>query len=210
MQSNRAGGIVSLVAFGASALVGSASASVIFYTDEPNFLTHISPGYYLEEFSSIGLGILPSPQTFSGGSPTFSCEASAPSGLFGVEPTDYTRALSVNDAIEPLTITFTGASVRAVGGQFFATEFLGDVASGSVTITLSDGSTHSANFPPVGFLGFVATGGTIITSLEVTSNLSDWPAVDHLYVGVPEPQEWALVSGLGMAALAFCRRSCRA
>lgn len=98
-------------------------------------------------------------------------------------------ALTTADTNAEIDVSFTSGNVRAVGGWFYLTDSNGAPVSGSVTITLSDGTTAgvgvSSNAPP--FTGFVSSG-PLITLLAVRSEAAGgYPTLDHFYVaeGIP-------------------------
>lgn len=130
----------------------------------------------------------------------FSYTATAPTnGVYGIEQGTANGALSTNNPNESLILTFTGSPVTAIGGIFFPTDNAGRPANGTVTVTLSDGSTSTIVNDASAFQGFISASP--IASLQVfTSGGGVWPSVDHLYVGaaaVPEPASivvWSLLT----------------
>jgi hypothetical protein len=192
-----------------------ARADLIF-TDQPTFLSNVQSGYFLENFDSLpSFNSIPSPSTFSGGS-GFSYSASAPIALFGITPnlSDPTNhALSTSARGDTITITFTGAAVTAVGGNFFGTDFNGHYTSGQITAKLSDGTTDTLSNPTLtSFAGFITDSA--IVSLQIFTTGATFPTVDNLIVGaasvasVPEPSTLVLagLGGLGFLAYGFRSR----
>src|ERR1041384_6812272 len=85
-----------------------------FYTNESSFLTAIQSGFYLEDFTNF---VFASPLNGSQtsyqapGGNGFGWTASANLGLYSAN-----SAMSVNNAQDPLIITFTSNTVMVVGG----------------------------------------------------------------------------------------------
>ena len=191
----------------------SAQAGTVF-TDLPGFQAQLKPGYYLENFDGIALGVITSPKSFSSGG--YSYAASATMGLYGeYAPGSGTdKVLSTNDAHDPLVFTFTSGNVTAVGGYFFPTGASGELLSGSTTLSLSDGTVYTlVNGTPSTFVGFTTASGVWITSLTVDALETPdfrWPTVNDLYVGqsdaVPEPATGALLVGGALLLAALSRR----
>jgi hypothetical protein len=108
-----------------------------------------------------------------------------------------------------LVVSFTGAPVTAVGGDFYATNFFDDFQSVAITVTLSNGSVTTVTPTSVAtsFRGF--TTALPITSLTLSApGPGLYANMDNLTVGsvISEPGTYALM-GLGLAALgAFAAR----
>jgi len=182
-------------------LSASSFATTTVYTSSATFLPQVAAGSYSNSFTGLanpaGSGAVP----FSGGA--FAYSASAPSGIY-LEG----GFLGANQISEALTITFTGTNVRAVGANFFMTDFSDAFQSVSVTITLNDGTIHT--FTPTSltdsYRGFAST--TPITSLIISApGPSLYAGLDNLTVGavVPEPASWLLM-GLGLTGLLVAAR----
>jgi uncharacterized repeat protein (TIGR02543 family) len=146
-----------------------------------------SAGYTLsatetfESYSSGPQGTL----TGSFGQGSLSWTASATPGGSYTQPSGGSMALSTNSAV-PLTISFN-PGVTSVGANFFVTGYVAQgpdvfpTLSGTITLTLSDGSsqsfyTNTAN----SFGGFVSHGAFISSITIATSN--DYVTVDNLVV----------------------------
>jgi hypothetical protein len=134
-----------------------------------------------ESYSSGPQGTL----TGSFGQGSLSWTASATPGGSYTQPSGGSMALSTNSAV-PLTISFN-PGVTSVGANFFVTGYVAQgpdvfpTLSGTITLTLSDGSsqsfyTNTAN----SFGGFVSHGAFISSITIATSN--DYVTVDNLVV----------------------------
>ena len=177
--------IVLVSAFLALSSVSSATAGQ-FFTNETAFVNAIQPNYYLEDFTNFTTGspLDGSQATYSApGANGFGWTASASFGLFA-----NASALSVNNANDPLTITFTSNIVMAVGGKVANTDKDGGLIPGTVTITTSDGASNSIVFATAtqGFLGYTTTVPITSITLNASSGIvNNWIQLDHFYTGVP-------------------------
>jgi len=177
----------------------SMPAMADMYTNETAFEALLQPGYYLEDFDGFVYEFIYSPLSF-GPVNGFSYEASASNDLYGSP-----GALSTNTATDPLTITFTGDPVTAVGGLFFGGDINGNTIPASVIVTLSDGTIESYATSGDVFRGFTST---MPISYLTISTIDDgggyeWPTMDHFYVGsvvVPVPAA-VLLGILGIGAV---------
>lgn len=174
------------------------------FTNESAFLGAIKPGYYLEEFNSYsGYGYLGASRSF-GPTNGFSYTITAPpDGLYKVY-----GAISTTTWDDPLTITFTGSPVTAIGGLFFPTEYWGSPVTGDINFWLSDGTTFNVlNANLTTFRGFTTTGAAF-TQMKITSlEYELYPTVDHFYVGqvIPEPST-ILLLGAGLLGCGLITR----
>jgi hypothetical protein len=184
--------------------VMTARATAI-YTNQAAFLAATQPGYYLETFNSLPqFTQLASPLSFS--SNGFSYNATAPTaGFFNIGPSGDTW-LSTFHEFDPIIFNFTSNNVTSVGGFFFLTDLTGNVAGGTVTVTLNNGKMFSiTDASSTSFIGF--TTGAPIQSLTVTPPSSGatlvFATVNDFITGkaVPETGSSALLLGLGMVGL---------
>lgn len=190
----------SALALALAALAAPSFATTTVYTTSASFLAQVAPGAYFESFTGLPAE---APSDFSGNG--FSYTLSAPNGIYGSG--DFVGASQINEA---LTVSFTGAPVTAVGGNFFATNISDVFQPVSITLTLSDATT--VTFTPAtladSYRGFTSTAA--ITSLTISGpGGSLYGNLDNLTVGVaavvPEPAS-ALLMALGAAALLVARR----
>jgi hypothetical protein len=206
------------------------AATVVTYTDVAAFQSAIQPGYYLENFDSLTPGQTLDPITwdivpmsFSSLDGAFSYTADAPGdSIFIVQDPNNLSAqsLSTNSPGFDMIITFA-SGIRAVGGNFFATDISGYVSSGLVTITLGDGTTQTLTDPlGTDFGGFTSIDSDIssLTISAAPDPLQDplltpvYGTVDNFYAGTvtptaPEPQSiFLLLGGLTAGGVLQLRR----
>ncbi len=190
------------------AVSAAASAQTTTYTSSAAFLATLAPGSYTEGFADASFsGDLSA--TFFGGS--YSYDVSAPGGLYGNGV-----LIGTNLPAEALTITFTGAPVTAIGGNFWATNISDVFQPTPITLTLSDGTTTT--FTPTSesvssFRGF--TSSVAIASMTVVSTAAVYAGMDNFTVGsvavIPEPGTWLMMAlGVGALVLRNTRRSAQA
>lgn len=219
---------------GCLAAAAGATAAVVI-TERDAFLGLVQPGYYEETFQGVARGLLPAeadddfavPFVGPGGWFTYTVEEEpfelttqnqlwvtareTPEG----DEIAGTRALGTLVDFTGIRITFTSGNVTAIGGDFFLTDEAGDPrGTGSITLTLSDGTSISVNSQTTAsqrFVGFVAEGTETFTSLIVNPNelfTGHYVTVDNLLVGaaVPEPGAMGWMAGLALAGYGGWRR----
>jgi alpha-tubulin suppressor-like RCC1 family protein len=134
-----------------------------------------------ESYSTGGQGTL----TGSFGQGSLSWTASAiPNGSF-TQPSGGSMTLSTFSPV-PLTISFN-PGVTSVGANFFVTGYqqqgpdVFPTLSGTITLTLSDGSTQSFYTNTANSFGGFVSHGAYITSIIITTS-NDYVSVDNLVV----------------------------
>ena len=186
------------------------SASIQVYTDRDAFLAAIQPGYYLETFDDLVLGVLNSPTTFSGSD--FNFTASATNVLWA--GTSGGDTFLTDGLGYPITIgSLSGPTpVTALGGYFFENDGTGSIfPDAPMTITATAGTLSSSWSGPTNstsFIGFIS-GGPAFTQLSFTkhSDYSSYPSTNDFIVGtaaagngaVPEATSLAIWCLLGVA-----------
>lgn len=224
MMTRRSWVLTLLAAVGWLAGSSSVHAGFVIYqseTAESDFIAAIQAGYYLNDFTTLKRETIPSPASFSGGSPGFSYDVSAVGDLWGAPATGtqpYGRAIVANTADLNLVFTFTSGNVNAAGGYFFLTDVNDSLAAGKLTITATAGISGNwiINSPtatwPVRFFGIISDDP--ISSITLKTNTTGaYSSATHFYAGTttasaPEPSSLALC-GLGVAGLALLRRRSR-
>lgn len=187
-------------ASGALALVACASfAHAAQFTSESAFAATLNPGAYVERFTSFPIAPRATPMSLAGGS-GFAYQASTPAMaflIFDIAGNNYLTNSGTPTFFwsSPITITFTGAPVTAVGGSFFLTTASGNIANGNLSIAFSNGATASlSNQSNTTFFGY--TSATPITSLTISPPATNlFVSIDNLYVGaIPAPGAVALLA----------------
>jgi hypothetical protein len=187
-----------------SAFVAPSFADVI-YTSRASFMDQVQDGAFTRRFNAI-IDTAPTSRNYSNG--TYSYTAYSSGGLYSNG-----EFLGANLPNTDLVIYFTGASVNALGANFYNTNANDGFTMAAITITLSDGTTTT--FQPSAttnsYRGF--TTDVFITSLTISNtNVNRYVGLDNLTVGraievaaVPEPASLA-VMGAGMFGLMAMRR----
>jgi len=130
------------------------------------------------------------------------------SSLYTV-PVAGTRAVSTGFNTDALLFNLLPSTITAFGGNFFATNVLGEFAGNTgLTITVTDvaGLSFTQAVTPANaaaFSGFVSTIPLRFASVRITTpNTNVWATVDNVaLVAVPEPGTWSLFLAGGALAL---------
>ena len=196
-------------------MLGQTTRADMVYTDQASFLANLQPGYYLETFDSLPQGMDIGPAlsfSQSGFGYTASVFYSNIDGFWNEGP-DNDVWLSTDFEGDPIVFQSTSGFIEAVGGYFFPSDIDGNLAPGTITLTLDDGTSYSVTNPSdTTFVGFIASAP--ISSLTVSTD-SNWVTVNDFIVGastVPEPSTLVLsVTGaaLGLAVGLANRRARR-
>ncbi|HEY4086119.1 MAG TPA: hypothetical protein VGM43_09280 [Bryobacteraceae bacterium] len=212
-------------------LMASSSFASSIYLNQSDFTAALTSGYDFENFESMDFQAAAHSWSFSQNG--FDWTAST-TDYFGSEPADNPAAIlfidsgpsvamipaggNTSGAGDVLTLTFTSGNVNAIGGNFFLTDFIGNVRGGSFSLTMNDGTTKT--FTDVGgdnFFGYISSSA--ITSLTFTppGPFTSWATIDNLYVGqgtalsqTPETSTMGLLfGGLSLIGVLKLRRSSR-
>lgn len=182
----------------------SAQAEITIYTDQAAFLAAVSaPG--VDSYNDLSYQAYPDTLYREAGA--YRYQAYSESGLFGTgTPSD--GWLSNNHTRAPIVFSNFSGGVNAFGGNFFASDIMGDyLPGGSVVLTAIDGS--ALTYTVIGattdsFLGFISS--TPLTSVVLNSAEEYWPTANNVVLAVPEPTSYGmLLAGCGVLGL-FARR----
>lgn len=176
---------------------GAANAGIVFANSSAAI-----PGAVTDAFSNLTINtFLGTSVPRSAGSLQYtlgSTVTNPDSGLF-VVPIAGNVGVSTNWSADSLTFGFT-SQVFAFGGNFFATNVLGELTSGGMTISVTDTSGTSlsqtlAGNSLTGFAGFRSDLPLASATVRLTSASTDrWASADNVVLSaVPEPQSLALV-----------------
>ena len=187
----------------------SASAAIISFTQQfvwEFYVTNAGAAISVETFDSYS-GFYPGSLTGSSGGVDWT--ATAAGGIF-VGVAAGSPALSTNN-VAPLTISFAGAPLRGVGGNFFGTDVNFNVVPAIVQLALDNGSSYVALIDSAAsFAGFYSTDA-LITSITILAQpapggSSDvYPTADNLrFAVIPAPGALALLAAAGFVG--FRRR----
>jgi len=165
------------------------SAGPATYTDRATFLTHVSAGFFENDFADVSDSSAAEPaRSYSQGGFGYTIDTLP-------DPDDlwfFPGVITTNGSADQITVTFTSGSVTAIGGNFYASDIGGaPIVGNDVVLTLSDGTTET--FSTAGdtdFRGF--TTALPITSITIDApNPSDptdssWSTLDNMIVGTAQ------------------------
>ena len=191
-------------AVGALSVAGLASAgTATVFDNAAAFNANVQMGFYFENFDSVFPGAAPSLDfgPVNGYSYTVGTQAGAVSGLF-----NDLGFISTDNEADSIVVTFTGAPVTAVGGNFWATDISFNPTGTDITINLSDGTNVSyTSTGPSDFRGFISDVAITSIQIDAPGTAFAWATMDNLTVGAAVPAPGA-VAVLGLAGLAGIRR----
>jgi hypothetical protein len=192
-----------------------AGAAVI--TTQAAFQSALNPGFFSQPFTS--LSSVANPSNYSGGTGPFLYTLStATQGLevFTISGNKYLTTDTGADGFSgPITITFSGTNVNAVGADFFLTDIRGavqNVSFSDFSLSFSDGTVLALSGKTnTSFTGYISP--VPIKSLTFTPGATHrFASIDNLIAGhanvvTPEPSSAALFGcGAAMIGLRLVRR----
>ncbi|MBX3727233.1 MAG: DUF11 domain-containing protein [Xanthomonadales bacterium] len=152
------------------------------YTDRTTFLQNVQGGHFEEDFAGVPVGTAIPSLSFSGNGFAYTITA-----IGGGTQQLYNDPgiISHDSAVDAIRITFTGAPVTAIGGNFWGTDITFTPNGGQITLTLADSTTVTyASTGPSNFRGFVTTtpiAHITIDAADVPAN--SWSTVDNVIAG---------------------------
>jgi len=172
--------------------VPACNSSLRTFTRRDAFLAATADGYAEDHYTGLRTGFLHGPIEFDNGTFTYSVftqDNPLNKSLFLFPGAGVLSTASSGDQV---TLTFTGAPVTAVGGNFMGALFnlnqRPPVPSATIVLTLDDGSTESFTASSLdNFRGFISS--KLILSLSIASPDIDangdipWGVVDNVVVG---------------------------
>ena len=191
----------------AAAITASSSAAIIVFTNQfvwNSYANSDSAPQFTENFESYS-GYYATSVTGSQGGVNWT--ATAPGGLY-VGAVNSSQALSSNNPA-PLTLNFSGGTVKGIAGNVFGTDINFNVVPSIVQLSLQDGTTYIGFIDQAtAFVGFYSTGAAIsaitISAQPLPGGTNAvYPTFDNMIFAVPAPGALALV---GLAGLAGSRR----
>lgn len=173
---------------------GLCGSSLRTFSDRDAFLAEVGNDHAEDHYTGLRSGYLHGPIDFGNSTYTYSVftQNGALAGLYLFAGSG---VLSSTAASDQLVITFSGAPVTAIGGNFYGLLFysntsteMNSVPPTPVVLTLDDGSTESFTASsPDDFRGFIARAPihslTIATPVPDADGDSIWGVMDNLIVG---------------------------
>lgn len=169
------------------AVAPTAKAAITIYTNESDFVSAIGllPNFVNDFSNDVYYGWLVHSVKANSNGISYAIISSPPLYLYG-----FPGVFSTVDTNDQIVVDFTSGNVTGAGGYFYSADTNAVPTDGSVTITLSDGT--STNVPSAvgevaSFTGFLSDG-PVMTSLSVSnSSGTGFPAMAHFYAvdGIP-------------------------
>ncbi len=197
-------GLVAVAAAAVSSIaVSTASATPTVYTSKSAFVSALSAGYYLNDFSALSPfnGAPIATVAGSGGTPAVSYSISATGGLF-INNDSGLNAVGNWIQADDLNLSVVTGNVYAIGAEFYLNDINGTNLAGTIAVGFSDGASGTATSAPTGPYGFFGVidpaGG--LSSMTVTGSNTGFLNMANLYVAgiVPEPTSLALLAPAGL------------
>jgi hypothetical protein len=183
----------------------AAQADITVYTSQADFLAAVqAPG--VDTYDD--LTIMQYGESLNRTAGSYTYQAYSANGLWGAGGGG-DAWLSNDVRTNPIVFSSFSGGVSAFGGNFFASNVLGEYATGNLILTAIDGTalTYSLNgASATDFLGFVSTAPLLAVTLG-TDGGTYWPTANNVVLAVPEPATYGmLLAGLGFIGLMSRRR----
>lgn len=180
------------------------------FTNQAAFVSNLYPGYSLSTFNALAAFSTPAtPMAVASG--TFNVTATTTAQAFFIDTASGNNFLSTATATDgfsrPITLSFSGSPVNAVGGNFFVVSAFGQLVAEPVKLTFSDGFETTLSSPiNTTFFGYISD--VPLTSLTVSPLATHrFVGIDNLHVGgSPIPSSGAGVLALFAGVVASRRR----
>jgi hypothetical protein len=184
----------------------AAQADITVYTSQADFLAAVqAPG--VDTFDD--LTVMQYGETLNRTAGAYTYDAYSATGLWGAGGDGGDYWLSDNVRVNPIVFSNFSGGVRGFGGNFFASDVLGQYTTGNLILTAIDGTalTYSlAGATTTDFLGFVSTAPLLAVTLG-TDGGTYWPTANNVVLAVPEPATYGmLLAGLGFIGMMSRRR----
>jgi hypothetical protein len=184
----------------------AAQAEITVYTSEAAFLAAVkAPGVdTYDDLSVVKYG-----ETLHRNAQGYTYDVYSASGLWGAGGAG-DHWLSNDTNTHPMMFSNFRGGVSAFGGNFFASDVLGQYTVGNLFLTAMDGSvlTYSlVGATATDFVGFVSSAPLSAVTLG-TDGGNYWPTANNVVLAVPEPATYGmLLAGLGFVGVMMRRRS---
>jgi hypothetical protein len=177
-----------------------AQADITVYTSQAAFMAAVkAPG--VDTYDDLTVSLYGENLNRSAGGYTY--DAYSAKGLWGAGGAG-DHWLSNDTRTNPIVFSNFSGGVSAFGGNFFASDILGQYTTGNLVLTAIDGSvlTYSlAGATTTDFLGFVSSTPLAAVTLGNDGGVY-WPTANNVVLAVPEPATYGmLLAGLGFVGI---------
>jgi hypothetical protein len=184
----------------------AAQADITVYTSYADFLAAVqSPG--TDTYNDLSVTLYG--ETLNRNAGMYTYDVSSTGGLYGAGGTGGDFWLSNNNSGNAIVFSNFSNGASAFGGNFFASDVLGQYTTGNVILTAVDGGTATYTLngaATTDFLGFVSTAPLTSVTLATDGTTGIWGTANNVVLAVPEPATYGmLLAGLGLMG-AFSRR----
>jgi hypothetical protein len=168
---------------------GSATGATQVFTDRAAFIAALADGHIENKFNDLSHGASGGLRYSDHGFEyLLFTQFAARSALYNDR-----GSVSADRATDAIVISFTGGnSVTAIGGNFWSTDFAQNPTAGTITVSLSDGTSETIDSTgPTDFLGFIASAPIFSLTIDAP-DITDpapgtspdrWPTMTRLIIG---------------------------